>query len=370
MTVSLAEHDAQDTGGAGSDTLINIENLTGSAFDDTLTGDANANTLSGLEGDDTLQGGAGNDTLDGGTGNDTASYQDAAAGVTVSLAITAAQNTSGAGTDTLTNIENLTGSAFDDTLSGNAGDNVLDGGDGTDTVSYAGAAAAVTVSLAVQDGSAQDTVGAGSDTLTNFENLTGSAFNDTLTGDDNNNTISGLAGNDTLNGGNGDDILDGGAGTDTASYSSADGGVTVSLALAGAQDTGGAGIDTLISIENLTGSASDDVLTGDANANTLSGLEGDDTLQGGAGNDTLDGGTNGDVGDTASYQDAAAGVTVSLAIAAAQDTIGAGTDTLTNIENLTGSAFDDTLSGNAGDNVPGRWRRDRRPWRRYARHRP
>src|SRR6185369_16387800 len=94
VTVSLAEHDAQDTGGAGSDTLINIENLTGSAFDDTLTGDANANTLSGLEGDDTLQGGAGNDTLDGGTGNDTASYQDAAAGVTVSLAITAAQNTS------------------------------------------------------------------------------------------------------------------------------------------------------------------------------------------------------------------------------------------------------------------------------------
>ena len=52
----------------------------------------------------------GNDSLDGGAaGSDTASYTDAAAGVTVSLAITTAQNTVGSGTDTLTNIENLTG---------------------------------------------------------------------------------------------------------------------------------------------------------------------------------------------------------------------------------------------------------------------
>ncbi len=109
--------------------------------------------------------------------------------MTVSLAIATAQDTIGAGTDTLTNIENLTGSAFDDTLSGDAGDNVLDGGDGTDTVSYAGAAAGVTVSLAVQDGNAQNTMGAGSDTLANFENLTGSTHDDTLTGDDNNNVI-------------------------------------------------------------------------------------------------------------------------------------------------------------------------------------
>ena len=70
MTVSLAlQGAAQDTGGAGSDTLTSIENLTGSAFDDTLTGDGNANILSGLAGDDTLNGGAGNDTLDGGDGH-------------------------------------------------------------------------------------------------------------------------------------------------------------------------------------------------------------------------------------------------------------------------------------------------------------
>ena len=75
MTVSLAlQGSAQDTGGAGNDTLTNIENLTGSGHNDTLTGDAGANILAGGAGDDTLSGGAGNDTLDGGDGTDTAHY--------------------------------------------------------------------------------------------------------------------------------------------------------------------------------------------------------------------------------------------------------------------------------------------------------
>jgi Ca2+-binding RTX toxin-like protein len=56
---------------AYTDTLINIENLAGSAINDTLTGDANANVLSGGAGNDALWGGAGNDTLDGGAGIDT-----------------------------------------------------------------------------------------------------------------------------------------------------------------------------------------------------------------------------------------------------------------------------------------------------------
>ncbi len=119
--------------------------------------------------------------------------------MTVTLATQgASQDTIGAGTDTLISFENLTGSAFNDTLAGNAGDNMLDGGDGTDTVSYAGAAAGVTVSLAPD--TAQNTGGAGTDTLASIENLAGSAFGDTLTGDNNNNVISGLDGNDTLQG--------------------------------------------------------------------------------------------------------------------------------------------------------------------------
>ena len=169
----------------------------------------------------------------------------------------------------------------------------------------------MTVSL--RHGTAQNTGGAGTDTLTNIENLTGSAFDDTLTGDDNDNAISGLAGNDTLNGGAGDDTLDGGDGHRYRQLCRCRQRRDRQPRAAGAaQDTGGAGSDTLTSIENLTGSAFNDTLTGDADANILSGLAGNDTLQGGAGNDTLDGG---DRTDTASYADAASGVTVSLAIA-------------------------------------------------------
>jgi Ca2+-binding RTX toxin-like protein len=64
----------------------------------------------------------------------------------------------------------------------------------------------------------------------------------------------------------------------------------VSLAINSAQNTGGAGTDDLLSFENLTGSAFDDVLTGSSGANVLSGLAGNDTLNGEGGADTLIGG--------------------------------------------------------------------------------
>ena len=280
----------QDTGGAGFDQLSNFENLTGSNFNDTLKGNA------------------GNNVLNGGAGVDTVSYDNASAGVTVSLSVAGPQNTVGAGLDTLSNFENLTGSNFNDTLKGNAGNNVLNGGAGVDTVSYDNAGAGVTVSLSL---AGQATGGAGFDTLSNFENLTGSNFNDTLKGNAGNN------------------VLDGGAGVDTVSYDNAGAGVTVSLSLAG-QATGGAGFDTLSNFENLTGS----------NFN--------DTLKGNASNNVLDGGAG---VDTVSYDNALAGVNVSLSVAGPQNTVGAGLDTLLNFENLTGSNFNDTLRGNNGDNV-------------------
>ena len=74
-------------------------------------------------------------------------------------------------------------------------------------------------------------------------------------------------------------MLDGGDGTDTASYASATGGVTVSLAVSGPQETYGAGIDTLLNIENLVGSAFSDTLTGNASANVLTGGPGSDTFR-------------------------------------------------------------------------------------------
>ena len=114
-------------------------------------------------------------------------------------------------------------------MNGGAGNDKMDGGAaGTDTVSYeTGATAGVKVSLAIA--AAQNTVGAGTDTLLNFENLTGSGFNDTLAGNAGANTLSGLAGNDSLNGAAGIDSLSGGAGNDRliggAGNDSLDGGV-------------------------------------------------------------------------------------------------------------------------------------------------
>jgi serralysin len=207
-----------------------IENATGVSGDYSITGNTYNNVIIG---------GLGNDKLNGGAGIDTASYAGAGAGVTVNLGLTSAQNTVGAGTDTLLSFENLTGSSFNDTLTGTSGNNVLTGGSGTDTVSYANAGAGVTANLGLT--AAQNTVGAGADTLLSFENLTGSSFNDTLTGNSGNNVLNGDLGNDKLFGGAGNDIVAGGNGNDTLS--------------------GGLGIDYFCFNTSLNTTTNDDLIT-------------------------------------------------------------------------------------------------------------
>lgn len=120
-----------------------------------------------------------------------------------------------------------------------------------------------------------------------IENARGGSGNDTLIGNAANNVLTGGLGNDLLEGGAGNDTLLGGAGNDTASYSLAFSAVTVRLGLGGFQDTGGAGSDRLVGVENLIGSAFDDQLTGDARNNRLTGGAGDDLLRGMDGNDIL-----------------------------------------------------------------------------------
>jgi len=209
VTVSLATTLAQVTGGSGSDTLLNIENLTGSNFNDKLTGNALANSLDG---------GLGADTMTGGDGNDSYYVDNVGDKVVETNALAAG------GTDTVnttisytlpSNVENLhilaagavngTGNTLGNVIDAGAGNNILDGGAGTDTASYAYASAGVTVSLATTV--AQATGGSGSDTLLNFENLTGSNYNDTLTGNAGNNVLVGGLGKDTFTGGLGADIF-------------------------------------------------------------------------------------------------------------------------------------------------------------------
>ena len=185
-----------------------IENLTLTGSGDrNATGNELDNVLIGNSGANVLIGGAGVDTLDGGGGTDTASYVTSASGVVVSL-VTGIGSGGDAEGDHLSNIERLIGSNFDDTLEGNAGNNKLVGGLGIDTVSYAHAGAnGVGVTVDLSSTKAQNTVTAGSDTLSGFENLTGSQFNDTLKGNAGDNVISGLSGNDKLTGAGGNDTF-------------------------------------------------------------------------------------------------------------------------------------------------------------------
>ena len=153
--------------GDGDDTLIAVENVTGSAFDDVLHGDAGPNGLSGGDGNDALVGMAGDDTLAGQGGVDSTTYAPIANPVNADLRT---GTVTGDGTDTVSGIENLTGSAHDDTIVSDGADNLLDGGAGRDTVSFAGAPAGVDADLG-----ASGATGDGTDTLVGFEDLTGRA---------------------------------------------------------------------------------------------------------------------------------------------------------------------------------------------------
>jgi Ca2+-binding RTX toxin-like protein len=360
VQVSLALAGAQATG-VGNDRLIAIENLTGSGYDDTLLGNNGNNVLDGGAGLDLLAGGLGNDTyivdslgdllieemnegtdqvqarvsyklgdhienltllgttnlsalgnglanvltgnagsnlINGGAGTDTVSFANATAAVTASLASNTA---TGFGSDTLISIENLTGSNYADKLTGNAGANTLNGGagadimtggDGSDTYYVDNAGDVVSETNAVAATGGTDHVHSTLSTYTlgtNVENgrilATGTA---NLTGNTLNNLLYAGAGNNSLNGS---------TGTDTVSYVYGLSGVTVSLALTTAQATGGSGSDTLVSIENLTGSNYNDRLTGNTGANRLNGGSGNDTLTGGAGKDQLSGGSGNDTFD-------------------------------------------------------------------------
>jgi uncharacterized delta-60 repeat protein len=167
---------------------------------------------------------------------------------------------------------------------------------------------------------------------------TGNALNNLLIGNSGNNTLNGVDGNDTLIGGIGNDFLSGGLGIDFADYSSAPGSVAVNLTLSQTSNDGQGGIDGIIDVENLIGSNFSDTLVGDAAINLLRGLGGNDTLDGGTGIDTAD------------YSSAPGGVTAELwRLLAGNDGQG-GADTLINIENLVGSASNDTLAGNSVNN--------------------
>ncbi|HVY57261.1 MAG TPA: calcium-binding protein [Xanthobacteraceae bacterium] len=164
-------------GDAAGDTYSTVENVIGSAHNDSLVGNAVANHLDGGLGNDNLSGDAGGDVLTGGSGND-----------------------------------HIWGGDGNDTLIGGPGADAMSGGAGIDTADYGKSGVAVTVNLATGTATGGD---AEHDTLSSIENLTGSTFNDKLLGNTGANHLVGGAGDDVLTGGGGKDVLTGGTGADT-----------------------------------------------------------------------------------------------------------------------------------------------------------
>jgi RTX calcium-binding nonapeptide repeat (4 copies) len=177
----------------------------------------------------------------------------------------------------------------------------------------------------------------GSDTLRGSD----SARGDDLDGGIGPDEIHGDAGDDSIQGGSGDDVLVGGIGADAVRFFGS-GAVTVDLSQFAEQNTG-QGRDTMSQFEKAYGSAGPDHLIGTAGPNELDGGGGDDVLEGRGGADELRGGAG---TDTASYADATAGVTIDLN-QADQATDG---DRIYFVENVIGSPFADTLTGNVDGN--------------------
>lgn len=262
VNLGLSTGQVIEDGYGGTDTLIGIEMVGGSEFDDHLKGsDDNAGAASNQE---SFAGNKGNDTIDGGGGYDEVIYSDSLFAINVNLGAGTAQD--GYGTvDTLLNIEGVEGSRHNDTITGNAennridgrlGDDTLDGAGGIDTAEYNNnIISGVTVNLTTGIASSAES---GNDILINFENIAGSAFADVLTGNALANLLEGSAGNDTLSGLGGNDTLIGGSGDDTAVYSGKKSDYSINIAANGdvtivdTRENSPEGTDLLKSVEYLS----------------------------------------------------------------------------------------------------------------------
>lgn len=298
------------TGGAGTDQLIRINQVRGSAFGDILTG-SNGATLTehfeGMGGNDLIDGLGGFDVVRYGSAGDAATSN----GVKVNLATGTASGPN-AGWDALKNIEGVYGSIYNDVLTGgnaangtnyttdsakleifrgDAGNDTIDGGAGFDRADYTNSKSGIVVNLKLTAGSTTLVTGVVSDgfgsqdKLSNIEGIRGSDFDDLLCGS-NRNTYATDGYFEFFEGRAGDDMIDGRGGFDYADYLAAPSAVNVNLATGVVSDGYGT-TDTLLNIEGVRGSRYNDTITGSTQANVLNGRKGADILTGGAGKDSF-----------------------------------------------------------------------------------
>ncbi len=314
----------------GAGTIVAGDNSVNDSFSYTRSfgGSQDADLITGSDDmlvGETFEGHGGNDTIDGGDGWDEVSYRWESAWTGPDMAITAtlAANTvvdTHGDTDTITNVEQITGTTHDDVISAfNVGfDVLLDGDDGNDT-------------------------------------LTGGDGKDELIGGDGDDVIDASQGGTT---GNGADMVASGLGNNTiighAGWFAAGEGLSLSYADVGGVGgltiaVGGQGLGTAVSGDATSlsdtftyatffeASQDDDYLIGSAltHREGFSGMAGDDTIDGRNGWDIVSYENEGDFGGTS-------GIVANLTTGVVTDTFG-DTDTLANIEQIRGSEFSDSM---------------------------
>ena len=278
------------------------DTITGTGADNAISGENGDDTITGAGGTDTLSGGGGNDTfiinvassssiIDGGLGNDTYYASSMTGPMTVDLNTGAV--THGAGTDTVSNIENFTLGTGADTVVAKSGVyNINAGTGGVDSIDFSGLTESADINLGT--GVAQNAFGLNI-TMSNFETAIGTAFDDTFTGNAGANTFIGGGGNDLIYGSGGNNTYNGGDDLDTVSYASVGASVSIDLN-AGTGSNGYGGTDTLNNIERIVGTNFDDTIKGKigvadimigGDGNDAIFAQGNDTVSGNAGNDTF-----------------------------------------------------------------------------------
>ncbi|TPG46495.1 calcium-binding protein [Roseomonas nepalensis] len=346
-------------GDGGTDTLVNVRSLGASDFNDTLLG--------GASGDVFRVGSAGQHFIDGRGGLNTVVFSGTES-VTIDLGTTPIGPGQGyggglfkaAGSDSLYNLNGATGGAGNDTiygtpsddqLSGGQGNNRIDGRDGQDTYragSYSGTAptAGAFINLGNGINGAATNAWGGTDTLISIEHARGTQFADTIIGAVNGSLVSyieGAGGTDTLRAPVAGTLV-------TADYANSLSGVAVRLNIGLTSDDGWfGGMDTLVNIDHVRGSAFADLLQGNDGANRIEGgdgddvifsLGGDDLILAGAGNDNVLAGlgndtiAGGDGNDQINGQDG-------------NDNIGGGAGD----DGIDGGAGDDTIALGDGDDI-------------------
>lgn len=393
------------------DTVKNFEHVIGTTANDSIFGDDKANFFKGGSGNDSLIGNTGNDTLygeagndffsyiltgdgndliDGGTGDDTISFTNMSLGAVI-IADSLGVYSSGAGNDTIKNVEvfrlgvgndTFSGSTKSETILSGVGDDVISAGIGNDSIngeagndtldfSYTGNFGVI-VNLKTANGTSyvnsQD-----KDTFSNIEVVITGAGNDSIIDiwQANKTTVFTGAGDDTILASDlqSEDLFNGGDGNDWIEFNTAGQyygvGATVDLTNDTVRNYYGAYyVDTVVSFEHVITSDFADSLVGGAEANfmraagnndTLNGMGGNDTLWGeagndlfimtsGDGNDKIDGGSGSDSIDFSSFS---AGQKVNLSNGGVM-TSDAGTDTLISIEYLKFGVGNDSVVGSTG----------------------